>query len=61
MGYGIGHRCGLDPVLLWLWYKPAAAAMIQPLAWEIPYATGAAPKSKKTKKKKEKKQAPLNC
>ena len=18
---GVGHRCGLDPALLWLWYK----------------------------------------
>ena len=28
--------------------RPAAAARIQPLAWELPYATGAA--LKKTKK-----------
>ena len=25
---GIGHRCGLDPVLLWLWCRLAAAAPI---------------------------------
>ena len=31
-----------DPVLLWLWCKPAAASLIQPLAWEHPHATGAA-------------------
>ena len=36
-----------DPLLLWLWWRPAAAAPIQPLAWELPYTTGAALKSKK--------------
>ena len=34
-------------MLLWLWYRPAAAAPIQPLAWELPYAAGAAVKRKK--------------
>ena len=28
-----------DPVLLWLWYRLAAAAPIQPLAWEPPHAS----------------------
>ena len=37
----------LDPVLLWLWGRPGAAALIRPLAWELPYATGAAPKRQK--------------
>ena len=32
-----------DPVLLWLWCRPAAAAPIRPLVWELPYAVGAAP------------------
>jgi len=39
---------------LWLWYRPVATALIRPLAWEPPYATGAAlekAKSKKTNKK----------
>ena len=31
-----------DLVLLWLWYRPAAAAPIQALAWELPYATNSA-------------------
>ena len=31
-----------DPALLWLWCRPAAAALIQPLAWDLPYAAGAA-------------------
>ena len=39
---GVGCRCGSDPVLLWLWHRPVAAAPIQPLAWEPPYAAGAA-------------------
>ena len=30
------------PALLWLWCRLAAAALILPLAWEFPYATGAA-------------------
>ena len=40
-----------DLALLWLWCSPAATAPIRPLAWEPPYATGAALKRQKTKKK----------
>ena len=40
-----------DPVLLWLWCRPWATALIQPLAWEPPYAKGATLKTKKKKKK----------
>ena len=36
--------------LLWLWYRPAAAAPIQSLAWELPYDTCAAVKEKKNYK-----------
>ena len=25
---GVGRRCGMDPVLLWLWCRPAAVAWI---------------------------------
>ena len=50
---GVGLRHGLDLALLWLWCRPAAAALIAPLAWELPYAASAALKSKKKKKKKE--------
>ena len=39
---GIWNRLGSDPALLWLWRRPAATAPIRPLAWEPPYATGAA-------------------
>ena len=46
---GVGRRCGSDPALLWLWCRPAAVALIQPLAWELPYAVGSALKRKKKK------------
>ena len=39
MRCGVGFRHGLDLALLWLWSRLAAAAPIQPLAWELPYAT----------------------
>ena len=40
-----------DPSLLQLWYRLAAPAPIRPLAWELPYAEGAAPqKINKAKK-----------
>ena len=45
----VGCRRGLDPELLWLWCRPAAVALIQPLAWEPPCATAVALKSKKQK------------
>ena len=31
-----------DLALPWLWCRPAAAVLIQPIAWELPYAMGAA-------------------
>ena len=42
-----------DLALPWLWRRPAAAALIQPLAQELPYTTGAALKEEKKKKKKK--------
>ena len=36
MCYGVGCRHGSNPALLWLWPRP------EPLAWEPPYAAGAA-------------------
>ena len=38
-----------DPVLLWLWCRPASAALIRPLVRELPCAAGASLKSKKKK------------
>ena len=46
----VGHRWGLDPVLLWLWCTLAAAVPIPPPAWELPYAEGVALNLKKKKK-----------
>ena len=53
MSCGIGRRRGLDPALLWLWCRPVATAPIRRLAWDSPYAAGAA--LEQAKKKKEKK------
>ena len=50
MSCGVGGRQGLDLALLWLWSRPAATALIRPLAWEPPYAAGVAPKKTKNKK-----------
>ena len=36
LSFGVGCRCGFDLALLQLWCRPAAAALIRPLAWEIP-------------------------
>ena len=61
MSCAVGHRCGSDPALLWLRCRQAAAAPIRPLAWELPYAAGAAleKEKKKTKKKKKEKKSKL--
>ena len=56
MSCGVGHRLGLDLALLWLWCRRAAVALIRLLAWELPYAMGAALKRPKGKKKKRKKE-----
>ena len=49
MSCGVGCRHSLDPELLWLWHRLAAVASIGPLAWEPPWAVGAALKSQKKK------------
>ena len=54
MSCGVGHRHGSNLALLWLWHRPAAAAPIRPLAWELPHATSIAIKRKKRKEKKRK-------
>ena len=49
---GLAQQIG-DLVLLWLWCRPVATARIRPLAWEPPYASGAAlEKAKKRQKKR---------
>ena len=54
MNCGVGRRRGSDLVWLWLWCRLAAIALIGPLAWEPPYAAGAALKIQKDKKHKNK-------
>ena len=49
MSFGLSHRHGLDPALLWLWCKPTAIALIQPLAWKLPNAVDVALNSEKKK------------
>ena len=51
MSCGVGHRHGLDLVLLWLQCRSVATAPIEPLTWEPLYAADAALKREKTKKK----------
>ena len=50
MSFGIQRQT----TLLCPWHRPAATAPTRPLAWELPYAAGAALKSKKRKEKKRK-------
>ena len=40
--------------MLWLWSRLAATAPIHPLAWEPPYAAGAAEEMAKRQKKEKK-------
>ena len=55
MSSGVSCRCGSDLASLWLWCRPAAIVLIQPLAWELYYAMGAAlRKAKKIRKEKKK-------
>ena len=51
MSCGVGHRHLWNLTLLWLWCRPEAIALIQPLAWEPPYGEGMALKRQKKKKK----------
>ena len=37
-------------MLLWLWYRLAAAAPVNPLAWELPYAAGVVWKKEKIRR-----------
>ena len=53
MSCGVGHRRGSDLVFPWLWCRLAAAAPVQPLVWELPFATGAALKRLKKENKRE--------
>ena len=50
MSCDVGCRRGSDAALLWLWCSLAATAPIRPLAWEPPYAEGAALEEAKRQK-----------
>ena len=50
-GRGVGCRHSSDVALLWPWRRLAAAAPVQPLAWELPYTIGVALKKKRKEKK----------
>ena len=47
MSCGVVCRHSSDLALLWPWCSLAAAAPIQPVAWELPYTTDMALKKKK--------------
>ena len=51
MSCGVGRSRGSGPTLLWLWHRPAATALMRPLALEPPYAMGAALEKTKRKNK----------
>ena len=46
-------------MLLWLWCRPAVTALIRTLAWELPYAVGAALKKKEKKNPNKNKNKPM--
>ena len=48
MSCGVGQRCGSDPRCYG--WRPSATALIQFLAWQLPYAMGTALKSQKKRK-----------
>ena len=52
---GVGRRWSLDPMLLWLWYRPAATALIRSLVWEHPYVMDAALEKRQKDKRGKKK------
>ena len=53
MSCGVGLRRSSDLALLWLWCRQVATALIRPLSWEPPYATGVTLKRQKKKQKKK--------
>jgi len=56
-----GYRFGSDlALLLRMWPRPAAAAPIQPLAWELPYATKCSPKKEKRERGQREQEFPCS-
>ena len=59
MSCGVGRRRGWNLALLWPWRRLAATAVIEPLAWEAPYATGVVLKRQKKKRERERTLIPV--
>ena len=55
MSCGVGCGLSSDLTLLWLRCRPAVVALIGPLAWEPPYASGAALKKETERQQQQKK------
>ena len=53
MSCNIGSRGSLGLAWLWLWCRLPAVALIQPLAWELPYAVGTHLKRQKQRNKQK--------
>ena len=51
MSRGVGCRCCLDPMLLWLWHRLVTTVPTGSVAWEPPYDTGVALKDQKRQNK----------
>ena len=45
MSCGIGHRCSLDPALLWLWQRLVAIALIRPPSLGTSIGRGSSPRN----------------
>ena len=57
MKFRVRSQASLSGLKIWccceLWYRPAAVALIRPLAWGPPYAMGCSPKKQKEKKERK--------
>ena len=60
MSCGVGRRGVLNPTLLWLWRRLVATALIRPLAWEPPYATGVPLKKERERERENISITPIN-
>ena len=53
MSRGVGGRSGSDLAWLWLWWRPAAVALIGLLVWEPPYAAGTVKEKERKRGRKD--------
>ena len=61
MSCDVGHRCGSDLMLLWLWCRPSSCSPNSTPSLGTSIGHGCSPKCKKKKKKKKKKLNYINC